>query len=182
MKALLFLLLALTACAADTYPLLKTTKGVEFKNARVTEVEADGITIFHAGGVAKVMFRELSADLQKKYGYDPKRAAAAERADAAEQAALARKARIDAEIARRLQRERDEETAEAMRAAEAKRVAGGSVGGGSDALRPPDAGPRPAMDGLSLAEQQAVRKAAAVERIRRQLEREEDAKDAAARK
>ena len=49
----------------------KTVNGKEYKNAAVTRVEPDGIVIKFHGGIVKLQFAELPADVQKKYGYDP---------------------------------------------------------------------------------------------------------------
>jgi hypothetical protein len=54
---------------------LQTTTGVVYKDAKITRSEPDGLTISHATGVAKVPFVELPADIQRKYHYDPARAA-----------------------------------------------------------------------------------------------------------
>jgi hypothetical protein len=50
----------------------KTIEGKEYKNAKVSRVEPDGITIKFSGGIVKIPFPELPPDVQKKYGYDPK--------------------------------------------------------------------------------------------------------------
>src|SRR6266404_4720233 len=52
----------------------KTNTGQEYRNATVTRVEPDGIVITFSGGIVKIPFTELSAELQKKYGYNPKAA------------------------------------------------------------------------------------------------------------
>ena len=60
-------LLSATFALADDF---KTINGKEYKNAKVTRVEPDGIVITFSGGIAKIPFIELSAEIQKKYGYD----------------------------------------------------------------------------------------------------------------
>ena len=52
----------------------KTVDGKEYKNAKVSRVEPDGIVISFSGGIVKLPFVELPADVQKKYGYDSKSA------------------------------------------------------------------------------------------------------------
>jgi hypothetical protein len=55
----------------------KTTNGKEYKNATVSRVEPDGITVKFSGGLVKIPFPELSKELQEKYHYDPEKAASA---------------------------------------------------------------------------------------------------------
>ena len=64
-------LLAFAALAED----FKTVEGKEYKNVTVSRVEPDGIVITFSGGIVKIPFTELSPEIQKKYGYDPKAAA-----------------------------------------------------------------------------------------------------------
>jgi hypothetical protein len=52
----------------------KTINGKEYKNAKVSRVEPDGIVISFSGGIVKVPFTELSEELQRKYNYDPEAA------------------------------------------------------------------------------------------------------------
>jgi hypothetical protein len=66
----------------------KTIDGKEYKNAKVSRVEPDGIVITFSGGVVKIPFTELSPEIQKKYGYDP--AAAADFQKQSYEATLAR--------------------------------------------------------------------------------------------
>jgi hypothetical protein len=58
----------------------KTIKGKEYKNARVSRVEPDGIVLIYNSGVAKVYFAELPKDVQKRLGYDTDKIEAAARA------------------------------------------------------------------------------------------------------
>jgi hypothetical protein len=53
----------------------KTVDGKEYKNAKLSRVEPDGIVITFSGGIVKIPFAEMSPDIQKKYGYDPAAAA-----------------------------------------------------------------------------------------------------------
>jgi hypothetical protein len=52
----------------------KTINGKEYKNAKVSRVEPDGIVITFSGGIVKIPFTELSEELQRKYNYDPEAA------------------------------------------------------------------------------------------------------------
>ena len=54
--------------------------GKEYKNATVTEVEADGIVIRTKSGISKLYFTELPKDVQEQFHYDPAQAAAAQAA------------------------------------------------------------------------------------------------------
>ena len=65
--AILAVLYALLAVADD----FKTVNGKEYKNAKVSRVEPDGIMIKFHGGTAKIFFVELPPEIQKQYGYDP---------------------------------------------------------------------------------------------------------------
>ena len=49
---------------------LKTIKGKEYKNAKVTRVGPDGVVITFRGGMVKIYFVELPKDVQRRFGYD----------------------------------------------------------------------------------------------------------------
>jgi len=69
----LFLILCVASVAlADDF---KTIDGKEYKNAKLSRVEPDGIVITFSGGIVKIPFAEMSPDIQKNYGYDPAAAA-----------------------------------------------------------------------------------------------------------
>jgi hypothetical protein len=53
----------------------KTTDGREYKNATLSNVEPDGITILMSSGIVKLYFKELPEVVQQKYHYDPVKAA-----------------------------------------------------------------------------------------------------------
>jgi tRNA_anti-like len=74
-KTTLAILAALSAsiALADDF---KTIDGKEYKKATVSRVEPDGIVITFSGGIVKLPFVELPPDVQTKYGYDSKAAAA----------------------------------------------------------------------------------------------------------
>ena len=71
------LLLSLGSARSDDF---KTTDRKEYKNATVTQVEADGIVVKTKGGISKVYFAELPEDVQQRFHYDPQKAAAAQAA------------------------------------------------------------------------------------------------------
>lgn len=60
-------------CAAgETFT---TITGKEFKDVTVGQVEPDGLRVITDDGILKVRFAELSPDVQKRFGYDPAKAA-----------------------------------------------------------------------------------------------------------
>jgi hypothetical protein len=75
--AILVTLSAISIAQADDF---KTNSGKEYKNATVTQVEADGIVIKTKGGISKLYFTELPKDVQERFHYDPAQAAAAQAA------------------------------------------------------------------------------------------------------
>jgi hypothetical protein len=77
--AILAALSASIALADD----LKTVNAKEYKNATITRVEPDGITVKFSGGLVKIPFTELSKEVQERFQYDPGKAAAARAAEAA---------------------------------------------------------------------------------------------------
>ena len=52
----------------------KTTDGKEYKNAKVSRVEPDGIVITFSGETIKIPFTKLSEELRRKYNYNPEAA------------------------------------------------------------------------------------------------------------
>lgn len=54
---------------------LVTLDGENYTNATLKRVDPDGLIISYADGVTKLKFKNLSTDLQTKYGYDPEKAA-----------------------------------------------------------------------------------------------------------
>ena len=52
-----------------------TTSGMKYLNVTITSIDPDGLSVRDAGGAAKILFTDLSAELRSKYGYDPKKAA-----------------------------------------------------------------------------------------------------------
>jgi hypothetical protein len=53
---------------------IKTINGKEYKNATVTRVEPDGITVKFSRGLVKIPFTEISGELKEKYHYNPEAA------------------------------------------------------------------------------------------------------------
>lgn len=81
MKLLLALTLVCTSTIASaqesaTFPVLKTTDGKEYKTVTVTRVDPDSLKIEHEDGAASVPLANLPEDLQKRFNFDPHRAAA----------------------------------------------------------------------------------------------------------
>ena len=63
--------LAVGAMADD----IKTLDGKEYKGVTVSRTEPDGIVVVTDSGIEKIPFSNLPRDVQKKYGYDPAKAA-----------------------------------------------------------------------------------------------------------
>jgi hypothetical protein len=53
----------------------KTTNGEEYKNAKISRVEPDGIVLKTKSGVTKVYFSELPKEVQERFHYDPAQSA-----------------------------------------------------------------------------------------------------------
>src|SRR5262249_12831386 len=81
-KATLLILVTTSAslALADDF---KTNNGKEYKNAIVTQIDADGIVVKTKTGISKLYFTELPEDVQKQYHYNPANAAAAQSAQVA---------------------------------------------------------------------------------------------------
>lgn len=96
MKIILALaLLAVLALAQDAKPLTITTlDGAEYKGVTVTRVTADAISITHDDGTASIPLANLTPEMQKRFNYDPKAAAAALAARAAAKAAADARATV----------------------------------------------------------------------------------------
>jgi hypothetical protein len=120
MKPMLVLILSCMSLAAKAAPLqfdtLETVAGKVYESVTVTEKRADGISIRHSGGTARIPHEQLPAAVKKQLGgFDEKEAKEAREADkealeAAEKAmaqAVARKEAQDAD------EEEDEESDEA---------------------------------------------------------------------
>src|SRR5262249_43080068 len=77
---LLLLFVFASLAMADDF---KTNNGKEYKNAIVTQVDADGIVVKTKTGISKLYFTELPEDVQKQYHYNPANAGAAQSAQVA---------------------------------------------------------------------------------------------------
>ena len=66
--------IAILAARVDDF---KTNNGKEYKNAIVTQVDADGIIVRTKTGISKLYFPELPEDVRKRYHHGPEKAAAA---------------------------------------------------------------------------------------------------------
>lgn len=75
MKTALACLILLSACAAVFADDFTTTDGKKFEGVTVTRIEADGIVVTTDSGIAKLFFTKLPEEVQKKYGFDPAKAA-----------------------------------------------------------------------------------------------------------
>ena len=95
--------LSVSLAVADDF---KTNNGKEYKNAIVTQVDTDGIVVRTITGISKLYFPELPEDVQKRYHYDPQKAAAA----SAKQAASIQQANQQIEEANK-QREKEKQVA-----------------------------------------------------------------------
>jgi hypothetical protein len=70
--------LAILAALSASFALaedFKTIDGKEYKNARVSRVEPDGIVLVTKLGVSKVYFTELPKEIQERFHYDEQQAA-----------------------------------------------------------------------------------------------------------
>jgi len=71
---LVILIVCLVSIAlADDF---KTIDGKEYKNVKVKRVAPDGIVLVSKSGISKVYFVELPKEVQQRFNYDPKKAAA----------------------------------------------------------------------------------------------------------
>jgi hypothetical protein len=97
----LFLILCFGSLAfADDF---KTISGKEYKNAKVSRVEPDGIVIKFSGGIVKLPFIDLSPEIQRKYGYDSAAAAKYATEENQKQAMLAEQRKADLARAQELE-------------------------------------------------------------------------------
>ena len=71
--ALLCFALSASFALADDF---KTIDGKEYKEATVTRVEIDGITVKTKSGISKLYFAELPKEVQQRFHYDSQTATA----------------------------------------------------------------------------------------------------------
>ena len=69
--ALAIFALSASVAVAENF---KTINGKEYKNARVSRVEPDGIVLKTKSGISKVYFVELPKDVQERFHYDAPKA------------------------------------------------------------------------------------------------------------
>lgn len=74
MKTTLVILVALM-CARLSAENFTTIEGKKYERVTISRVEPDGLMVVTDSGIAKIPFVQLPADVQKKYGYNPKAAA-----------------------------------------------------------------------------------------------------------
>ncbi len=78
LPALLLLLALCTLVLADeplTFPSITTTRGVTYRDVKVSRFDALEVHFTHASGVAAVPLADLPEDLQFIFAYDPRKAA-----------------------------------------------------------------------------------------------------------
>jgi len=109
MKALLAVLALVGVVCAEDFTL---TDGTEYKGARVSRVDPDGLVLTLVDGIAKVPFAKLSPALQKQYNYDPE-AAQQFAAEKASKAAVASK-QMQAQEAERQRQAADKKAVETL--------------------------------------------------------------------
>ncbi|WP_038168490.1 hypothetical protein [Verrucomicrobium sp. BvORR106] len=59
---------ALGSAPILTLPTLKTAKGAEYSDVKVTEKLVDGVKIVHSAGVARISYKELPLEVQQALG------------------------------------------------------------------------------------------------------------------
>jgi hypothetical protein len=67
----LFFIAAVLAVSNPCPENIALATGAVISNATVQEVEGDALVVSHPKGVSRIPFPELSAEMQRKYGYDP---------------------------------------------------------------------------------------------------------------
>lgn len=79
-QAALFFALALAvipaSAAPKNYGTITTRSGKSFYECTVVHVHPDGVSFTHRDGAAKIAFKELPANMQREFRYDPKAEAA----------------------------------------------------------------------------------------------------------
>src|SRR5438034_6804208 len=75
MKAPPFLIVVVCFASIALADDFKTIDGKEYKNAKVSRVEPDGLVLMTKSGISKVYFAELPKEVQERYHYNPQEAA-----------------------------------------------------------------------------------------------------------
>src|SRR5437879_2376248 len=75
--AVLFFVFAAASRAGETntLPTKITIDGVTYEDVRWGTVTRSAVSMFHKTGIATIPLEKLPPDLQKQFGYDPKKAA-----------------------------------------------------------------------------------------------------------
>jgi len=84
MKALMLLLVLMVPAWAEDW----TVNGKSYQNVTVQGSDDSTVSIMYDGGIGRVNLSDLTPELQKRFGYDPQKAKAADKAEAARLAAL----------------------------------------------------------------------------------------------
>lgn len=93
---LLFTFALAAALAAED---ITTNDGKLYKNATITAATPAHVSISYEDGLARELLQNLPEDLQKRYGYDPEKAAEHLNAEAEAQMEAARKRQIESVVA-----------------------------------------------------------------------------------
>src|SRR5438093_8553455 len=104
MKAPPFLIVVVCFASIALADDFKTIDGREYKNAKVSRVEPDGIVLVSKSGISKVYFTELPKEVQERFQYDATQAATYSAEQAASQAAFQMQ---QAELRRKLTEEKN---------------------------------------------------------------------------
>ena len=67
---------AMAATAGNSLGAISTLNGKTFQNCQLLKIKAEGIIINHSEGITEIEYGLLPLDLQKRFGYDPRQAAA----------------------------------------------------------------------------------------------------------
>ena len=124
-RKMIIVILAVLCASPALADDFKTINSKEYKNATVSRVEPDGIVIKGKSGIVKLYFTELPKDVQERFHYDPQKGAEFT-SRTIEEIKLSQQQEIEAgkkrseEIARNLERVRQQEEAEMQRQHEAK--------------------------------------------------------------
>lgn len=75
MKTAFACVIIFSACVRVFAEDFTTTDGKKLEGVTVTRIEPDGIVVMTDSGIEKIVFTKLPEDVQKKYGFDPAKAA-----------------------------------------------------------------------------------------------------------
>ncbi len=100
MKLKLLIVMFLVSTITLNADTLKTLEGKVYTKVMILEKKPTGLSVMHSGGVVFVKFSSLSAEICKKYGYDPAKAAEFQKKDNAKKAKYQAAKRKKAELAK----------------------------------------------------------------------------------